>query len=193
MPFALRGAYRNDFAIQTKSHLTLEPAPRCTVDGMALRVSELAQSAGVSADTIRYYERLGLLPEASRTHAGYRQFQEGDTRRIRFIKDAQRLGLTLTEIGELLKIQDNGACPCGHTKTLLERRLAQVNSEIAALAKLRDELTRLSALECYPASEGSSWSCEIQFPKEGGEPMTQPECGCDCPCGGDCTCETCSC
>lgn len=158
---------------------------------MALRVSELAQSAGVSPDTIRYYERLGLLPEAGRTQAGYRQFDEGDARRIRFIKDAQRLGLTLTEIGELLQIQDNGACPCGHTKSLLERRLAQVNDEIAALLELRDELTNLGKLECFPTSGESKWSCEIEFPKKGGEPMTQAECGGDCPCTGDCTCETC--
>lgn len=155
---------------------------------MALKVSELAESAGVSADTIRYYERLGLLPEASRTQAGYRQFREADTRRIRFIKDAQRLGLTLTEIGELLKIQDDGACPCGHTKSLLERRLAQVNDEITALLQLRDELTGLSALECFPTSGESKWSCEIEFPKKGGEPMT-PEC--DCPGSEDCPCETC--
>jgi DNA-binding transcriptional MerR regulator len=160
---------------------------------MALRVSELAQSAGVSADTIRYYERLGLLPEASRTDAGYRQFKEADARRLRFIKDAQRLGLSLTEIGELLNIQDNGACPCGHTKSLLERRLAQVNNEIALLVQLRDELGRLSALECFPSSGGSKWPCEIEFPKKGGEPMTPTECGCDCPCSGDCTCESCSC
>jgi DNA-binding transcriptional MerR regulator len=161
---------------------------------MALKVSELATTAGVSTDTIRYYERLGLLRPADRTPAGYRQFQERDARRIRFIKEAQGLGLSLTDIGELLKIQDDGACPCGHTKKLVERRLEQVNDEIAALVELRAELTRLSTLECFPSGE-SNWPCEIEIPKKGGDRLTQThsECDCGCDCEGGCTCGSGSC
>ena len=160
---------------------------------MALKVSELASSAGVSPDTIRYYERLGLLRPADRTPAGYRQFAERDARRIRFIKDAQRLGLSLSDIGELLKIQDDGACPCGHTKALVGRRLQQVNSEIAALIELRAELTQLSNLECFPSAGGSSWPCEIEIPKKGGDRMTLNECDCGGECAGECTCGTSTC
>ncbi len=162
---------------------------------MALKVSELATTAGVSADTIRYYERLGLLRPAERTPSGYRQFQERDARRIRFIKEGQRLGLSLSDIGELLKIQDEGACPCGHTKTLVERRLEEVNGQIAALVELRGELTRLSTLECFPSAGGSSWPCEIEIPKEGGDRLNLHNAGCDCgcECEGECTCGTCSC
>ncbi|HYN98235.1 MAG TPA: heavy metal-responsive transcriptional regulator, partial [Actinomycetota bacterium] len=116
---------------------------------MGFKVSEVAKRAGVSADAIRYYEELGLLPPAQRNSAGYRQFGEEAVKRIHFIKDAQSLGLRLTEIGELLKIQDDGACPCGHTKSLIERRLEQVNRELEILNTLKAELERLSALECY--------------------------------------------
>ena len=135
---------------------------------MGLKVSEVAKQAGVSADAIRYYEELGLLPPAERTAAGYRQFGEEAVKRIHFIKDAQSLGLRLTEIGELLKIQDDGACPCGHTKSLIERRLDQVNRELEVLNTLKAELERLSALECYSPAGSSVWPCEIDL-KGGGD------------------------
>lgn len=130
---------------------------------MGLKVSQVARRAGISPDAIRYYEELGLLPPAERTPAGYRQFGDETVKRIGFIKDAQSLGLRLDEIGELLKIQDDGACPCGHTKTLLERRLEQVNRELEVLNNLKVELERLSAQECFSAPESSVWPCEIEL------------------------------
>ena len=148
--------------------LTLESTPRCTLPNMGLKVSEVAKQAGVSPDAIRYYEGLGLLQTAERTAAGYRQFGDEAVRRIHFNKDAQSLGLKLTEIGELLKIQDDGACPCGHTKSLLERRLEQVNAELEVLNGLKRELERLSALECFSPAGSSVWPCEIDL-KGGGD------------------------
>ena len=135
---------------------------------MGLKVSEVAKRAGVSTDAIRYYEGLGLLPEADRTASGYRQFDPEAVKRIHFIKDAQSLGLKLTEIGELLKIQDDGACPCGHTRTLVQRRLQQVNRELEVLGGLKAELERLAALECYSPAGSSVWPCEIEL-KRGGD------------------------
>lgn len=135
---------------------------------MGLKVSEVARRAGVSTDAIRYYEGLGLLQPADRTAAGYRQFEEDAVKRVHFIKDAQSLGLKLDEIGELLKIQDDGACPCGHTKTLVERRLDQVNRELEVLVGLKKELERLSALECFSAAGSTVWPCEIEL-KRGGD------------------------
>jgi DNA-binding transcriptional MerR regulator len=134
---------------------------------MGLKVSEIAKRAGVSPDSIRYYEGLGLLPLADRTAAGYRQFGEDAVKRIHFIKDAQSLGLKLDEIGELLKIQDDGACPCGHTKSLLERRLDQVNRELEVLNNLKVELERLSAQECFSPAGSSVWPCEIELRRGG--------------------------
>jgi DNA-binding transcriptional MerR regulator len=150
--------------------LTLEPAPRCTFGSMAMKVSDLARRAGISPDSVRYYEELGLLPEAPRTPGGYRQFGEDVVSRIRFIKSAQSLGLRLSDIGDLLKIQDDGGCPCGHTKTLLDRRLDQVNEEIRTLLSLRDDLERLRSSECFSNPE-ACWPCELELTRKGGDPL----------------------
>ena len=84
---------------------------------MALTVSALADQAGLSPDTVRYYERVGLLPEPACSAAGYRLYDQAAVGRLRLIKGAQRAGLRLREIGELLQVADRGQCPCGHTET----------------------------------------------------------------------------
>lgn len=138
---------------------------------MALRVSDLASQAGVSPDTIRFYERKQLLAAPQRTSSGYRQFDEGAVRRVRFIKGAQSLGLKLAEIRELLEIQDKGACPCGHTRELVERRIEELDEEIRELQVLRADLDSLKELECLTTEQsvGGSWPCEVEFVKRGGE------------------------
>jgi DNA-binding transcriptional MerR regulator len=129
-----------------------------------LTVSMLAERTGTSADTIRYYERLGLLPPPARTPAGYRHYDDDATDRVRFIKGAQRFGLRLQQIGELLAVRDRGACPCGHAEALVRRRIAEIDVEIAHLADVRAELARLAADCAAPGSgPGGSWPCEVQF------------------------------
>ena len=136
--------------------------------GMALRVSEVAEKAGVSPDTVRFYEKEGLVPEPPRSPAGYREYDDLIPERIRFIKGAQEMGLKLSEIGELLEIQDRGACPCGHTKTLVERRIAEIDAEIERLTALRSDLAGLAELECAATTDGQLWACEAEFRKRGG-------------------------
>ena len=138
---------------------------------MALRVSDLAARSGVSPDAIRFYERERLLRPPSRTTSGYRQFDEDAIRRVRFIKGAQSLGLKLAEIRELLEIQDRGACPCGHTGQLVERRIADLDQEIEELQRLRSELEVMTELECLTTGESVDgvWPCEAEFVKRGGE------------------------
>jgi DNA-binding transcriptional MerR regulator len=92
---------------------------------MALTVSALADTVGLSADTVRYYERVGLLPKPARSAAGYRLYDQAVVGRLRLIKGAQRAGLRLREIGELLQVADRGQCPCGHTESLLREHLAE--------------------------------------------------------------------
>jgi DNA-binding transcriptional MerR regulator len=136
---------------------------------MALTVSEVAERAGVSPDAVRFYEREGLLPSPPRSPSGYRQYDDSATHRIHFIKGAQGVGLKLFEIRELLDIQDRGACPCGHTRTLVERRLEAIDAEMKRLAQLRTELAEMAQLEC-PASDASPvWACEAQFIRKGGD------------------------
>jgi DNA-binding transcriptional MerR regulator len=117
---------------------------------MSLTVSQLADRAGVAADTVRYYERVGLLPAPQRTAAGYRQYDEAALERLGLIRAAQAAGLRLRDIGELLQVADHGRCPCGHTETLLRERLAEVEAELARLAGLKAELTRLLAPRAEP-------------------------------------------
>jgi DNA-binding transcriptional MerR regulator len=129
-----------------------------------LTVSMLAERTGTSADTIRYYERLGLLPPPARTPAGYRHYDDAVADRVRFIKGAQRFGLRLREIGELLAVRDRGGCPCGHAGALVRRRIDQIDAEIARLADLREELARLAADCAVPRPDpDGSWPCEVQF------------------------------
>ncbi len=122
-----------------------------------MTVSKLADEAGISADTVRYYERIGLLSEPDRSPSGYRLYEEDAVDRVRFIKRAQRLGLRLEEIGELLQVKERGLCPCGHTRAFLERRLAQLDEEMAAMARLRADIT--SMLGDLPQPSGDDWNC----------------------------------
>jgi DNA-binding transcriptional MerR regulator len=130
---------------------------------MALTVSALAGQAGLSPDTIRYYERVGLLPQPARSPAGYRLYDQDAVSRLRLIKGAQRAGLRLREIGELLQVADQGQCPCGHTETLLRQRLAEVRTELARLRALEADLTRLLDRQPEPCAEATTaalaWWC----------------------------------
>jgi DNA-binding transcriptional MerR regulator len=118
---------------------------------MALTVSALADQAGLSPDTVRYYERVGLLPEPARSAAGYRLYDQAAVGRLRLIKGAQRAGLRLRDIGELLQVADQGQCPCGHTETLLRQRLAEVHAELDRLRALEADLVRLLERQPDPA------------------------------------------
>ncbi len=136
-----------------------------------LTVSMLATRAGVPADTVRYYDRAGLLRPVARTPAGYRLYGEDAADRLRFIKGAQRLGLRLREVAELLAVRDRGACPCGHTQALVEHRLGEVDAEVARLVDLRAELTRVAArcaADACPDAAGG-WPCEAEFVAAGEE------------------------
>ncbi|WP_084037664.1 heavy metal-responsive transcriptional regulator [Haloechinothrix halophila] len=110
-----------------------------------MRIGELAGQTGASPKTIRYYESIGLLPEPARTHAGYRAYTEHDTDRLVFIKTAQRLGLRLDEIREILALRDQGERPCDYVRQTLRRQVNEINQHIADLRRLRDELTALDA------------------------------------------------
>jgi MerR family transcriptional regulator, mercuric resistance operon regulatory protein len=108
-----------------------------------LTVSALATRVGVRPDTIRYYERIGLLPHPARTSGDHRRWPDTTVDRLQFIQGCQRLGLRLTEIRDLLAVRDTGACPCEPTGPLLARRIAKLDAEIARLSSLRTDLARM--------------------------------------------------
>lgn len=136
--------------------LTLELSPRFRLGVVEnLTVSRLADRAGISPDTVRYYERIGLLAPPSRSSSGYRVYDESAVERLLFIRGAQRFGLRLGSIAELLDIRERGLCPCGHTRQLLQTRLADIDEEIEALSRLRADLERIVESEPRNARSGS--------------------------------------
>ncbi len=106
------------------------------------RIGELAETTGVSRDTLRYYERLGLLAPAGRTPSGYRLYPPEAARRVAFVKRAQALGLRLYEIRRILEVMDEGARPCAHVRAALEEKLAEIEVKLKALLLVKAELER---------------------------------------------------
>ena len=110
-----------------------------------MRIGELAKAAGVSPDTLRYYEREGLLPLAHRTPSGYRDYGPEALEDLQFIKKAQALGLKLSEVHKILEISSGGQAPCEHVRSSVTGRLAEVEQRLRELRALR--LTLRETLE----------------------------------------------
>jgi DNA-binding transcriptional MerR regulator len=135
---------------------------------MTETISSVADRAGVSADTLRYYERRGLLAPPERGPNGYRLYDEEVLERLAFIKNAQRVGLRLDDVKELLEVLDRGTCPCGHTAVLVDRRLAEVEAELSRLRAMRRQLVALRDRnrECTALDE-DAWWCATPTEKGG--------------------------
>jgi len=106
-------------------------------------VGEEAESAGLPSQTIRFYEREGLLPPASRGANGYRMYDETTLQRLGFIRAAQSAGLTLAEIRSIVDLRDDGDVPCGHVTALLHSKLEAVRARRRELDRLASELEHL--------------------------------------------------
>ncbi len=122
-----------------------------------MRIGEIADQAGLSTKALRYYERVGLIEEPTRTPSGYRDYTESVLDRLRFIRSAQAAGLTLGEIKGVIAFREQGSSPCGHVLELIESRAADLDRRIAELRSLRDDLRvladrgrRLSPETCSP-------------------------------------------
>ena len=112
------------------------------------RIGEIAAGSGVTVETLRYYERLGLLPATPRTKGGARRYDAVTVERVRFIKEAQTLGLALSEIRDALSgAIRHGASGCAQARALLERHIDDLDSRIAELQEHRDRLHALR-MEC---------------------------------------------
>jgi MerR family mercuric resistance operon transcriptional regulator len=118
---------------------------------MSLRIGKLAEAAGVGVETIRFYERRGLLAQPERQRPGYRAYAQDDVARIRFIKSAQQLGFTLKEIAELLQLEQDSRARCGDVQQRAADKVRAVDEKIAALLRMRSELERLSG--CCPSDQ----------------------------------------
>ena len=122
---------------------------------MGLTIGKLAQRAGVNVETIRYYQRVGLLKEPDKPAYGYRHYPADDIARIRFIKRAQQLGFTLKEISELLSLGDGH---CTDVQALAEQKRDKIDQQISDLKAMRQVLTDL--IEACQ-SDRSSEHCSV--------------------------------
>jgi MerR family copper efflux transcriptional regulator len=109
-----------------------------------MRIGEIAGQAGLSTKALRYYERVGLIDAPSRTPSGYRDYPQSILDRLRFIRSAQAVGLTLGEIKGVIAFREQGSPPCGHVLELIEGRAADLDRRIAELRALRDDLRGLA-------------------------------------------------
>ena len=106
-------------------------------NGRALHSGRVAELTGVSPDTIRHYERIGILARVPRTASGYRVYGSDSVERIRLVQRALRLGFTLAELSEILRARDKGGTPCGRVLHLAEQKLQSLERQIAELQRTR--------------------------------------------------------
>ena len=121
-----------------------------------LTIGAFAECAGVNVETIRFYQRKGLLAEPSRSQGSIRRYRDADVRRVKFIKSAQRLGFSLDEIAELLRLEDG--THCREASALAEHKLADVREKLDDLRRMECVLTQL-VRACH--SRRGSISCPL--------------------------------
>lgn len=112
-----------------------------------LKIGDVARLSGVGIETIRYYEKEGLLAAPARRPSGYRQYDDAAVQRLQFIRQSKQLGFSLSEIRELLRLWFDANSRCVHVRTLAEARLADINQKIDELDAMRQKLTGVLA-EC---------------------------------------------
>jgi DNA-binding transcriptional MerR regulator len=154
--------------------------------GRRLRIGDVARAAGVGVETLRFYERRGLLGRPARTESGYRTYDEKVLEQLAFIKRAQAVGFSLDEIGEILAESAEGRSPCRHVREAARRKLAELDRRLAELRRYRADLARTidewdergeeeghvcgliehSQLDA-PASSGEAWQRAAGHAKKG--------------------------
>ena len=119
-----------------------------------LTIGQVARRSGVGIDTVRFYEREGLLTKPARARSGYRQFDEKVIARLQFIQRAKELGFTLNEIKELLSLRVDPATSCEDVKARAETKIADIEDKIRTLHRMKKALVRLTQ-ECCETGSGS--------------------------------------
>lgn len=133
---------------------------------VTLRTGEVAAKAGVNVQTLRYYERRGLLREPTRRRSGYREYAPDAVRLIRFIKRAQELGFTLNEVEELLRLRSDDESACSEVRSAAETKIDDIEQKIRHLRAMKRALGVLAA-SC--AREGAPRHCPILEALDDGE------------------------
>lgn len=132
-----------------------------------MRIGELARLTGTSAETIRYYEKEGLLPPPARTNANYRSYTLAHRQRLTFIRRARDLGFRLGDVRDLLALADDRSQPCAAVDAIAGVHLREIDSKIADLQKMQRELRRLVG-SCEHGTVGACLIIETLDPTAGG-------------------------
>jgi MerR family transcriptional regulator, mercuric resistance operon regulatory protein len=139
-----------------------------------MRTSEVSSRAGVNNQTLRYYERRGLLPEPPRSPAGYRDYPVSAVSLLRFVKRAQQLGFTLADIEDLLQMADGGPDSCDRARALAAAHAAELDRKIADLQRMRASLGELVATCERPRADRS---CPLMQAIDGTIPLSHQHSG----------------
>ncbi len=139
------------------------------MSGEGLSIGQLASAAGVGVETVRFYERQGLLPEPPRRRSGYREYPHEAVLRVRFIRRAKSLGFTLREIAELLALRVDPDKTCADVRALARQKIADVEERMRELERIRSALERL-ARRCR--GRGPTSECPILDALEADEKET---------------------
>jgi len=144
-----------------------------------LTIGRLGTLADIEPKTLRYYDRVGLVRPTKRTPSGYRVYGEDAVERLRFIRRAKALRMSLTDIRRILAVRDEGAAPCQHVLALVGQNLATVETQIAQLARLRTDLRRLQRLlkDKVPAGAETADDCPCFALIQDFEGVPQPHAG----------------
>ena len=111
----------------------------------ALKIGDLARETGTKVVTIRYYEKIGLLPQPKRNAGNYRTYDTGTRHRLRFIRRCRALGFSLDQVRDLLALSSQAARPCDEVDRMTAEHIADVERKMADLGRLAQELRRISA------------------------------------------------
>lgn len=137
-----------------------------------LTIGAFAKVAGVNVETIRFYQRKGLLPEPDKPYGSIRRYGDADVARVKFVKSAQRLGFSLDEIAELLRLDDG--THCAEASSLAEHKLRDVREKLADLTRME---TVLSQLVCACHARKGRVSCPMIASLQGGKELGAPGAG----------------
>ena len=108
-----------------------------------MQSGELSRLAGISTDTLRHYESLGVLPKPPRTNGGYRDYAANSLERVRLIQSALKVGFSLAELATILRMRDRGEVPCHRVRAIAEHKLQDVKQQIRDLLGMHDQLERI--------------------------------------------------
>lgn len=128
-----------------------------------MKIGELSNRTGTPVRTIRFYEDEGVLPVPARTDAGYRDYDDADVRRLRFVSASQRAGLRLAEISSILALREAGEAPCSHSTALLRAKRQEIDARLSELRDMRHEVDALLARSASldPANCDPAGICQV--------------------------------